>query len=180
MSPPAAASTVCRFCGDSDAFTGASWALVLPKGIDGLNDHYVNQGHARHAYRKRRTEWEWLVEVERRAAGIPAATAQRRLEVIRVIPVRGRELDYDNLVGGAKPLVDALVKSKILVNDSRAGVLAHYRQMGTCMLVRSMAGERAHLAGVRAHYREMETSPLVGNPVPRGSTLVIVTDLVMP
>lgn len=45
----------------------------------------------------------------------------RRLEIVRRCK---RELDYDNLVGGAKPLIDALKSQPILYNGTKVGRLA--------------------------------------------------------
>ena len=39
-----------------------------------------------------------------------------------------RALDHDNLVGGAKPLLDALKKVGLIVDDSPAHVRVHYNQ----------------------------------------------------
>lgn len=61
----------------------------------------------------------WLHE-ERSRLG-PA----RHIEIIRHSPC---ELDYDNLVGGAKPLVDALVWTSIIADDDPGNVTIKYMQ----------------------------------------------------
>ena len=53
--------------------------------------------------------------------------------VSRFLKQRGRRtaklMDYGNLVGGCKPLVDALVKTKLLVDDNPTNLRDHYRQV---------------------------------------------------
>ena len=53
------------------------------------------------------------------------AKGHRRVKITR----RGsRTLDHDNLVGGCKPLVDALVKVGLIENDTPALVTVEYAQ----------------------------------------------------
>lgn len=55
----------------------------------------------------------------------PLATGPRWLYIVSF---RKRLLDHANLVGGAKGLVDALVQSKLLVDDNPSMMFAEYHQ----------------------------------------------------
>lgn len=78
------------------------------------------------AYRRLRNDYTWLVRVGARSAGVPKATGKRRLHVTRLIGKGGKVYDVPNLIGGAKPLIDALVTEGLLVDDS-----PEYLDLGT-------------------------------------------------
>lgn len=76
-----------------------------------------------------RTHWGWLVRI----AHLPVRTAPWGADAV----LRGqvtierygrRELDYDNFVGGCKPLIDGLVAEGILTDDSPEHVSVTYLQ----------------------------------------------------
>lgn len=130
----------CAFCGDGGQPEGLSWTFAIKRQLVGLNAHRTNAGATRFAYADERREWGWELEVAKRRYGIPAATGPRRVVITRYIAApnslqkqRGRRaaqlLDYGNLVGGCKPLVDAMVKAKLLTDDSPAALRDHYRQV---------------------------------------------------
>jgi hypothetical protein len=48
--------------------------------------------------------------------------------ITRIYSGRNRELDYANLVGGAKPLVDALIDAGIIKDDGPKYFLCDYHQ----------------------------------------------------
>ena len=54
-----------------------------------------------------------------------AASTPRQVVITRIGP---RVLDHDNLVGGCKPILDALVRGRWLVDDSPDWVTVEYRQ----------------------------------------------------
>jgi hypothetical protein len=56
------------------------------------------------------------------------AHGKRYISITRFIGYRQREYDYGNLVGGCRPLVDALVRLRWLVDDRPACLLAEYMQ----------------------------------------------------
>lgn len=121
--------TACVKCGhDPDARVLAAWTFTLAGEIRSLNRHVVNFGAARHVYRRERDDWMWLARAARLAHQIPPATGRRRLTLIRIYTRRQRELDDDNLSGGAKPLVDALVRERLLVDDTRRWLELHHDQ----------------------------------------------------
>jgi len=97
--------------------------LDLPMAVPSLNA--MNKMHW--AKRNRlRGQWQWLVK---------AAVLNDRIRV-RVIPVAKitierygpKKLDNDNFVGGAKQLVDSLVREGFLVDDSPDHLVAQYIQ----------------------------------------------------
>lgn len=51
------------------------------------------------------------------AAGVPDATTKRRIEIIVIYPKGQRQYDKDAFL---KSLLDAMVRAKVLVNDSPA------------------------------------------------------------
>ena len=64
-----------------------------------------------------RDELQWTVRVSMLGLRLPEAPAPVRA-VVRVIRRGPRDLDYGNLVGGAKPLLDALVREHVVHDDS--------------------------------------------------------------
>lgn len=97
--------------------------LDLPLAVPSLNA--MNKMHW--AKRNRlRGQWQWLVK---------AAVLNDRIHV-RIIPrakltierYGPKKLDNDNFVGGAKQLVDSLVREGFLVDDSPDHLVAQYIQ----------------------------------------------------
>ncbi len=97
--------------------------LDLPMAVPSLNA--MNKMHW--AKRNRlRGQWQWLVK---------AAVLNDRIRV-RVVPKAKitierygpKKLDNDNFVGGAKQLVDSLVREGFLVDDSPDHLVAQYIQ----------------------------------------------------
>lgn len=54
--------------------------------------------------------------------GIPAATGKRRVSLTRVCGPRQRMMDHVNWAAACKPVLDSLVRSRLLVDDSRKWV----------------------------------------------------------
>lgn len=75
------------------------------------------RGRSGHRYRKAKNEADRAVRVALSRCRIPAATGFRRLVVTRFYSRRCRPFDEANCVGGAKPLVDALVQQGVLIDD---------------------------------------------------------------
>lgn len=137
------AATPCAFCGDSAAYDapGArTWSWSMHRPIVGLNERRVNQGASRHAYASERRAWELEIAVAAHNHAVPIATGPRRLQIARYLAAppkvkrqlgraAPRLLDHGNLVGGCKPILDALVKAKLLVDDDPRHVRDHYRQV---------------------------------------------------
>ena len=123
------AVTACAMCGyDATARVLRSWTLRPPFEVESLNAHRVNAGHGRWAYAKVRKAWLQALIVEARATSCPEATGMRRVTITRVYSGRQRAYDGDNLRGGCKPLVDAMVLAGLLVDDDAANAQVHYAQ----------------------------------------------------
>ncbi len=56
---------------------------------------------------------------------LPEATTKRRVHITREYGQRKRAYDYGNLVGGCKPLLDAMSRVGLIVDD-RPSMLADY------------------------------------------------------
>lgn len=56
---------------------------------------------------------------------IPKATAKRRVLITRQWGKGKRAYDYGNMVGGCKPLLDAMTRTNLIVDD-RPSMLAEY------------------------------------------------------
>lgn len=72
-----------------------------------------------------------VVEMKGRRAWLTLkspATEPRRVRIVRRYRSARYELDHDNLVGGCKPLVDALVKVGLIADDRREFVAVTYEQ----------------------------------------------------
>ena len=82
-----------------------------------------------------RKKWERMFAAHKSAANIPNATGMRYVTITRYYgrnPVTGgshREWDYDNYVGGCKPVVDAMVKTWLLDGDTSKSCSISYRQV---------------------------------------------------
>lgn len=123
--------SACVKCGhDPEVRVLSRWVLEIGAlEVKSLNAHSVNAGHARHAYRRARDQWQWAVVAARHARRVPQATSKRRVTIRRIIGYRQREFDHDNLVGGCKPLVDALVRDGMLIGDRRHQAEIGYEQV---------------------------------------------------
>jgi hypothetical protein len=98
-----------------------------------------------HAYRKLRHSYGWALLAEAINQGAPMADGPRRVRITRIIGKGGRMFDPDNLVGGAKPLVDELVAARLIVDDTAAAAEIEYAQ------------ERGPVAGTRIEIEEAES-----------------------
>jgi len=151
--------TACVKCGhDPDVKVTASWTFVLESEILSLNERVSNSGRARFRYRKVRDAWSWLVRAARLQHRIAPAVGRRRLTLTRIYARGQRALDRDNLAGGAKPLVDAIVREGLLRDDTPAWLeLHHDQEPGTERAVRvlleDLAGESAPAAAPRGTRR---------------------------
>jgi len=182
---PETTPLACPYCGDHPARSGASWTLAIPLEIAGLNTHVVNAGRARHVYGEKRRAWAWAIDLAARAFRFPPqvvprpgcyqsgsgrlaeVSGKRRVEILRVYGGTGRSqsklMDHDNLVGGAKPVLDMLVKSKLLAGDDPTRVIAHYRQIKIDEALAYAPEMSQHLATSRIE-----------------CTLIRITELVLP
>lgn len=105
-----------------------TWSFFIARRPPSLNDRLHNSGPTRWRYAKVRDEWCLEVRAARLAQGIPKATGPRMLLVRRLYKGREQERDFINLVGGYKPVVDALVLEGLLVDDRPAMLVDAYEQ----------------------------------------------------
>lgn len=122
--------TACARCGfDPLARVFASWTMLIDMDPPSLNDRIVNAGAQRWRYKKERDAWHWAVKAARLNYQVPLATKlRRRVTLERLYNGRMRERDHDNLAGGMKPIVDALVLERIIAGDDPKSVEIHYAQ----------------------------------------------------
>jgi hypothetical protein len=114
----ATTATRATFMGDSSCVEAGTtstatqvFRLVLPEASPSLNTWIQTHWAVKKRHRKR---WAMLLLVESRRAGIPKASGKRRL----VIERHGRKrLDADNLIGGAKGIIDELRTLGLLLED---------------------------------------------------------------
>lgn len=97
--------------------------LNLDKATPSLNE--VNKMHWSQRNRLR-GEWQWLVKAAVLNDRVTVVTHEKaKITIERYGP---RRLDHDNLVGGAKQLMDSLVREGFVVDDSPKHLLPEYRQ----------------------------------------------------
>ncbi len=124
----------CPACGYVDREPARTWHLHFQCKLKSLNKIGSNQkGVAGRAYRNERSSW--VARLVRNGALVPRAEGHRQVIITRhyKAPTPGqrdkrKEYDYDNLVGGAKPLVDALRAAKLIKNDHQGAVTVIYKQ----------------------------------------------------
>jgi len=122
--------SACCKCGhDPLAAVGASWSLFIAKDPPSLNARLHNAGASRWKYAKERGVWGWLIRQARLATAATRATGKRRVTLTRVYAGRQKERDLDNAVGGGKPIVDALVREGLLIDDAPAWAEIHHAQV---------------------------------------------------
>lgn len=121
--------SACANCGhDPSATVGLRWSFFVNREVQSLNAHRGNYGGQRWAYAKDRDAWQqWFVVLGRQHCVTPAS-GKRRVTLTRCYSGRQRELDADNLSGGAKVVIDSMVRAKLLLNDDKASVEVLYRQ----------------------------------------------------
>jgi hypothetical protein len=102
--------------------------IEMRKPVQSANAFINRQGHGgSHAYRKDRDEWAMLI----RAALRPRLQPPKFKVTCELHSYRSRELDHANLVGGAKGLIDCLVRQGHLYDDRPAYFDCTYHQHKT-------------------------------------------------
>lgn len=121
----------CPRCGYGVEHATASWSIQLDGDIPSQNEIAGGKGDSRWRYKRLRDQLQMLVKLERIRLRIPTATTRRRLTITRHYGGRCKERDRGNLVGGAKALVDAIVREGLLVDDAPRWVDDWYLQERT-------------------------------------------------
>jgi len=122
--------TRCRLCGgEPDAVMSARWEFLVPIEPPSQNTIASNKGAGRFRYAKVRTDFEIYFRVRIVQLKIPRATRRRRVMFTRYYTgQRARSRDHGNFIGGMKPVLDALVRQGMLVDDRPEYCEDYYRQ----------------------------------------------------
>ena len=116
---------ICPACDYDDlAEVTATYTLVLHQAAQSLNAVGVNSKNNR-GYRGARNRWGKLLQPYGK---LPEAKKPRRIFFTRFWGKGKRAYDFGNLVGGFKPLLDMVVRAKLLVDDSPKHCAEYYRQ----------------------------------------------------
>lgn len=118
--------TDCHYCGSVSGKRKSVIDLRLKKKLLSLNEVGTNAKPP--GGRKYRTERTWYTKKLAAWTECLPATGFRQVTITRQYCLPDREYDYDNLVGGCKPIVDAMRKTGLLVNDKRKDVVVRYMQ----------------------------------------------------
>lgn len=126
----ACAVPACPMCGfDPLAIVSAVWTFGIDRETPSLNDRIFNDAKCRgRIYRKERDIWCWEFRNIRLLKKIPKATLRRRVKFTRWYTGRQKERDVDNLVGGGKIAVDAMVLEGLIRGDAPADAEIHWTQ----------------------------------------------------
>lgn len=95
------------------------------------NELRSNHGAARFRYKAERTWWERALRDRMTEGVVDCAKARRIVRLTRELTGRERPRDYGNLVGGLKPVLDAMVRVGVLVDDSEQWLTDIYEQQRT-------------------------------------------------
>ena len=99
--------------------------VEIPTSTPSLNRLLAMHWAKRQKLKAEMLAWVRLEHVNRR---LRPATKHRYCQVVRYYRHPRYKLDADNLAGGAKPLIDALVYRKLLLDDSPEHVTLSYEQ----------------------------------------------------
>lgn len=116
-----------KCCYDPDAQIAASYSFLVERDASSLNARLFN-GAQGWKYRRERDTWQSELRVARVNARVPIGDTKRRVTLTRLYGGRQQERDRDNLAGGMKCVVDALVLERLIVDDSSKWAEIHYAQ----------------------------------------------------
>jgi hypothetical protein len=123
--------TACPRCSfDPEAGVSASWSFHVDRDPPSLNARLFN-GPRGWIYRKERDLWCWEIRTARLLQAIPKAKRKRRITLTRQYTGRQQLRDKDNLAGGMKACVDALVLEGVITGDDNLSAEIHYDQVRT-------------------------------------------------
>lgn len=141
--------TACPKCSyDAHALVARSWTFRIDRDPPSLNSRLYNAGPRRWAYKRERDTWTLEVRNMRLLRRLPIATTRRRVTLTRQFTGRQKLRDVDNLIGGAKIIVDALVLEGLLLGDAEIHAEIHYGQVqaapaGLVVLIEEFEGSGA-------------------------------------
>lgn len=117
--------TTCLACGQAVAGV-VQWTFRVEHKLLSQNKAPANKGNTRWSYGQKRTAWTLLIKNASR--DIPRPTGKRRVVLTRMYSGRESLWDDGNLVGGAKMVIDALVRAGVLIDDASKFAEVVYRQ----------------------------------------------------
>jgi hypothetical protein len=122
-------SAGCPWCGfDPGAVVAARWERFFPRQPPSQNDFGKSVG-ARKAYKLERDTWSWEMRAwAMHSAGPTKARGPRRLRFERLYHGKKRDRDRGNLIGGMKPILDAIKLEGLIVDDSPEWLVDFYSQ----------------------------------------------------
>jgi hypothetical protein len=123
-------SAGCRWCGfDPAAVVTARWQRFFPRQPPSQNDFGKSAG-ARRKYTAERQTWEWEMRAwALHSTGPSKAAGPRRVFFERFYHGAGtRDRDRGNLIGGMKPILDAITREGLIVDDTPRWCADFYSQ----------------------------------------------------
>ena len=131
---------ICSLCGgDPQAPVSATWVIEIERDVPSQNVLASNKGASRWRYAKERNDWRLLLQMQRDEQSIPKATAKRRVTFLRTYSGHQKLRDLGNLIGGLKPVLDAMTLTGLIVDDSPTWLEDHYHQArvkdGACLTI---------------------------------------------
>lgn len=118
----------CSSCGHELKGGKETWTFHIPLEPPSQNTVAGNHGSTRWRYAKLRDEFVAWMQQGKANEGIPTATKRRRVLITRQYGSRGKRRDRGNLIGGCKPLLDAMTIAGLITDDKEEGVDDHYGQ----------------------------------------------------
>lgn len=114
-------------------------AFFVTRKVNSQNGGGHNGGAAMHAYRRERDAWIRDLYFMVKSGGVTEADGRRVVRITRDFAGRCRKMDYGNLVGGLKPVVDAMQReiggksrpikgAGIIIDDSPDRFIGIYEQ----------------------------------------------------
>ncbi len=88
-----------------------------------------NTKAGRYAYQQERAWWHKQFSMAVMAKWVTKASKYRIVRVTRIIGKGGKFFDMGNLVGGCKAMLDAMVNTGVLVDDSPTHCFISYKQV---------------------------------------------------
>lgn len=115
------------------------FTFSVPRRVTSQNGGGSNKGAGMFAYKRERSAWIRDLTTLVKAGVVDQAGCRRVVRIYREYTGRCREMDYGNLVGGLKPVVDAMQReiggkrqaikgAGIIVDDSSQWFIGVYEQ----------------------------------------------------
>lgn len=125
-----AMTAACARCGyNPAAIVTNRWEFTVTRKVHSANSYRVNSGSTRWAYKRDRDNWQSEFRLARVEQRILIAKGKRRVTLTRMYSGRERAFDHDNLAGGMKLVVDAMVREALLLDDRPEFAEIHYAQV---------------------------------------------------